>query len=147
MIKVLFELKPADWHSAATETLWATPLGNKLYRLENSPFYAQGYSYQDVVFAEQSDNDALPIVRTTVTASGHSTYALWVINNVESNGAFAKHWQSLETLGCSFEGVHGQLLSVDVPPSTDIDAVYKLMLEGESEGIWHVQEQHFSRPD
>lgn len=29
------------------ECLWATPLGNNLYRIENVPFYAYGLSFKD----------------------------------------------------------------------------------------------------
>ncbi len=40
------------------ETLWASPLGNDLYRLENSPWYAYGVSWQDVVEAHSPEGGA-----------------------------------------------------------------------------------------
>ncbi len=141
-VKVLFELPPADWYSAATETLWATPLGNGQFRLENSPFYARGYSFKDIVFAEFDQERNAPIVRDVISRSGHSTYALWVANGIGSNGNFAVHWEPIGSLGCTFEGRDGNLLAVDVPYNTDIHEAYRLMQNGEDAGVWHFQEQH-----
>ncbi|MEO8158004.1 MAG: DUF4265 domain-containing protein [Betaproteobacteria bacterium] len=141
LVKVLFELPVADWYSAATETLWATPLGDGQYRLENSPFYASGYSFLDVIFAEFDPEQGFPVVRRALKKSGHSTYALWVINGIDSNGMFAAYWEPIEKLGCSFEGIDGKLLSVDVPPGADIHEAFHLMESGKSAGVWDFQEQ------
>jgi hypothetical protein len=141
LTKVLIELPLADWYSERSETLWATPLGDGRYRLENSPFYARGYSYQDVVFAEFVHEKGFPVVRNAVKKSGHSTYSLWISNGVESNATFAKSWEPIEALGCTFEGVKGKLLSVDIPAGTNIQEAYRLLQSGEDAGAWHFQEQ------
>jgi hypothetical protein len=141
LTKVRIDVSPADWHSAAAETLWAMPLGANQFRLENSPFYAKGYSYLDVVYAEMIQDEGIPVVRHVVRKSGHSTYAIWVINGVESNGNFSQYWEPIEILGCSFEGVQSQLLSVDVPADVNVHEVYRLMQCGEDAGVWYFQEQ------
>jgi hypothetical protein len=141
LTKVLLELQQTHWHSSGSETLWATPLGDNLFRLENSPFYAQGYSFLDVVFAEFDPEQGFPVVREVVRKSGHSTYAFRVENGVESNGTFSVYWEPLENIGCSFEGADNVLLSVDVPAETNIHEAYRLMQVGEDAGAWEFQEQ------
>jgi hypothetical protein len=46
------------------ETLWAVALGNNLFRLDNSPFYAYGVSWQDVVEATEEAEDFYEFVRS-----------------------------------------------------------------------------------
>ena len=141
MIKVIIEISPAHWHEVAAERLWATPLADGTYRLENSPFYAKGYSYLDIVRAESVPEQQLPVVTAVLSKSGHSTYAIFVIGGIESNGAFSQHWEPIESLGCSFEGVDSELLSVDVPADANIRKAYDLMQLGEDAGVWYFQEQ------
>ena len=144
LAKVLIRVEPADWHSVVSETLWATPVGPSTYRLENSPFYAKGFSYFDVVLAEFDAAEGFPVAQRVLQASGRSTYALWVVAGVESNGEFAKYWQPIEDLGCTFEGVRSQLLSVDVPASTDVAEAFRLMQLGEDAGGRYFQEQNYA---
>ena len=51
LVKVSVTLTSNNIQNASTETMWAEPLGNDLYRLQNSPFAAYGFSYLDVVKA------------------------------------------------------------------------------------------------
>lgn len=41
--------------------MWATQVGPDRYRLENSPFYAYGVSWLDIVEARPADASGLPI--------------------------------------------------------------------------------------
>ena len=144
LAKVLIRVEPADWHSVASETLWATPIGADAYRLENSPFYAKGFSYLDVVVAEFDSDEGFPVARCVLEPSGRSTYAIWVIAGVEGSGEFARYWQPLEEIGCTFEGVRSQLLSVDVPASTNVAEAFRLMQLSEDAGVWYFQEQNYA---
>jgi hypothetical protein len=54
LAKVRFDLDADDWHGHGSETLWASPLERtewRTFRIENSPFFTQGISYQDIVSA------------------------------------------------------------------------------------------------
>lgn len=144
LTKVLIPVEPADWHSVGSETLWATPVGPSVYRLENSPFYAKGFSYLDIVVAEFVAAEGFPVVQCVLQASGRSTYTLWVIAGVDDNGMFAKYWQPIEDLGCTFEGAHSKLLSVDVPSLADVSKALSLMQLGEDAGVWYFQEQNYA---
>ena len=57
--KVLFRA-PNEDGSADVETLWATHLGADNYKLDNSPFYAYGVSWEDVVSAPFSSEEGFP---------------------------------------------------------------------------------------
>jgi hypothetical protein len=56
MVKIFFEPPGGDedWHTKV-ESMWATPidepkaLGGRVFRLENTPWYAFGVSWQDLV--------------------------------------------------------------------------------------------------
>jgi hypothetical protein len=67
MVKVKLESPDGD-----VETLWATPVGEHLYRLENSPFFAYGVSWLDVVEARPDPAGQLAMARV-VEKSGHRT--------------------------------------------------------------------------
>src|SRR5688572_22698495 len=57
--KVLFRVRNEDG-SADVETLWATSLGADNYKLDNSPFYAYGVSWEDVVHAPFDPEEQFP---------------------------------------------------------------------------------------
>ena len=54
------------------ETLWADPVGPNLYRLDNSPFWAYGVSWKDVVEAHPDPDGMLRMTRVA-QKSGHRT--------------------------------------------------------------------------
>ena len=116
-------------------------MDTNLYRLYNSPFYARGFSFGDVVRVA-TENSGFPTVRAVAERSGHSTYRLFVFDGANSNPAFTEQWTPLQEIGCSFEGVDKQLLAVDVPPSCDIHAVYSLFEAGEESKVWDFEEAH-----
>jgi len=71
LTKVHIDL-PNHWATDG-ESLWALPLGNDLYEIRNSPFYAYGLNWGDVVRAT-TDNLTLKLeVRSVVTPSGNKT--------------------------------------------------------------------------
>ena len=47
--KIAFKLEPDALTKFEVETLWATPLGAELYRIESTPFYVNGVAQGDVV--------------------------------------------------------------------------------------------------
>ena len=70
--KVLFRV-PGEDGGATVETLWAVPLGNDLYQLDNSPFFAYGVSWQDVVLAPQDPQEQMPTFQSVAERSGNRT--------------------------------------------------------------------------
>jgi len=142
LVKVMFQLEPGAWHGSATETLWAARMGPGQYRLENSPFFAFGVSYQDVVAARE-DGGHLRFTEV-VRRAGRSTYR--IIRKSGAEDAFERLWKPLEGAGCTYEKGPNQLLAVDVPPSSNIASVYQLLEAGEAAGAWSFEEGHCGHP-
>jgi len=141
LVKIVFVLPEAEWHSASVESVWAKLVGPDQYQLENTPFYAAGLSYSDVVFAPMSEEDGRPVFKSVVRKSGHSTYLLWVNGALDGDIDFEVIWKQLADIGCSFEGFGENMLAVDVPAATDINKAYSLFELGLEKGVWDFQEQ------
>jgi hypothetical protein len=71
-----------------------------------------------------------------------------LVDNLDD--AFWLWWGKLQDLGCTYEngGDHygKTLFSVDVPPATDIDAVHRILQDGDKEKIWDFEEGHVGHP-
>jgi hypothetical protein len=124
--------------------MWAQKVSDNRYRLRNSPYFARGVSFEDVVFAELDPQEELIFTGVSLR-SGHSTYR--IILKVELDSLqFREHWAPLEKDGCTFEGAREKLLAVDVPPRADIYGVYALLQRGENAGAWEFEEGHCGQP-
>jgi hypothetical protein len=151
LVKVIFELDRSEWHGHDSEGIWTTPIAGtewRHFRLLNSPFFAMGISYQDVVKAKPVEHELL--FEEVVERGGHSTYMLILEG---SRALVSSYWRLLENLGCSYESGHiklsmGQreIYSVDVPPSADIYEVYELLERGEKDKVWLFQEGYAHLP-
>src|SRR6188508_1289094 len=144
--RIRFNLDPEDWHGETAELLWAEPIGpqgSRVFRLMNSPYHAHGVSYLDIVRAEEAPDGMGLDYAGTIEASGHST--IWLL--VPSDSAvFARHWSSLHSRGCTYEGVvfdsKQTLYSVDVPPEANFAEIVSILDEGHRRGAWLFQMPH-----
>jgi hypothetical protein len=146
-MKVRFLLDPEDGYESSPETLWAETvwLGTrKAVRLMNSPFYARGVSYLDVVDVILAPNKLGLDYAGTLENSGHST--IWLLVPDDRPAGFKEYWPVLERLGCTYEfssenTADGKrtLYSVDVPAETDVDAVLTIVEEAQDKNAWIFQ--------
>lgn len=121
LVKVHIDL-PNHW-AINGEALWATPLGDDLYWIENVPFYAYGLNYSDIVHATQDSSDLKPEIRKVETPSGHRTYRVIFKKEVERENQI----QLLNTLtqhGATFERADGTYVAIDIKPNGDHLSVY-----------------------
>lgn len=126
--KVLFRVPSTDG-AVAVETAWAIPLGNDRYKLDNSPFYAYGVSWQDVIFAPYDKQEDLPTFQSVIEASGNRTVRIFFESPVESDNSSDQLLQGLVALGCSYEGASRKYVSVNIPPSVDLKQVRSYLIE------------------
>ncbi|MBJ6801134.1 DUF4265 domain-containing protein [Geomonas propionica] len=126
--KVLFRVFNDDG-TAEVETLWATKLDGDNYRLENSPFYAYGVSWQDIIFAPFDQDEGFPSFQSVVTKSGHRTVRVVFQSPVEDGNNTQQILQTLVDLGCTYEGANNSYVAVDVPPTSDFEAVCNFLTE------------------
>jgi hypothetical protein len=124
---------PNHW-AIGGESLWATPLGNDLYRIENVPFFAYGLNFLDVVLATADSEELKPEVRKVISASGHRTYRVMFPAEVNRE----KQIELLETLEqyeASFERADGNNVAIDIKPTGDHISIYDLLDSYEEKGL------------
>lgn len=143
LCKLIVELDENDWHSCSTESVWAEKisfLNNKsaLLRILNTPFYAKGLSFLDLVQGSMMDESMYQFSVVT-TRSGHSTYRVIVLDE----SRFDAYWEKLSILKCTYESGYFDnkpIYAIDVPKETNIREVYALLEKGEKEKIWMFDE-------
>ena len=126
--KVLFRV-PNDDGSAEVETLWATHLGGDNYKLDNSPFYAYGVSWEDVVSAPFSEEEQFPTFQTVVAKSGNRTVRIVFDPAVEDGNQSDQVLKGLVGLGCDYEGANRKYISVNIPPNVNLEAVRNYLIQ------------------
>jgi len=139
MRKVRLRIPPeAGWQSEA-EWVWVEDVGNGRFTLRNVPYYGYGLSSDDIVRVEL--RDGLPEIVEVVARGGHSTYRLIAKGGFESEAA-RKILKALTDLGCDVERNTTSHWAIDVPPQTDVYAVYDLLEKGERSGVFEFEEGH-----
>ena len=142
LVKVRFALPPEDRaHGVETESLWAQVTGKGRYRIDNIPFYVYDISLGDVV-AGTADGDRIAFERV-LKRGGHSTYRVLVKDEMGfESSPFREGWRELEKHGCSYEVARRRWIAIDIPPSADVFAVYRILEDGENRAVWTFEEGH-----
>lgn len=143
MVKVVFKLEKdeEDYPPADYESLWAIPLEEGLFQLDNIPFFAQEVALGDVVSAVSEGGELR--FQKVVRPSGHSTLRLIIYDQ----GEVPAVRKLLEERGCASEGSHiPGLISVDVPPSVPLARLRPLLDEGEAQERWGYEEACLGEP-
>ena len=117
LIKIAFTDDHGD-----VETLWAFDLGDGRYKLDSTPWYQYGVSYQDIVSASLKDGQLH--FDQVLAKSGYRT--LRVRSDERVPQALL---DSLVSIGCSYEGANPTFISINVPSSTELQAAVDLLIE------------------
>ncbi|WP_328984038.1 DUF4265 domain-containing protein [Thiorhodovibrio winogradskyi] len=129
--KVLFRV-PNEDGSAEVETLWATSLGGDKYKIDNSPFYAYGVSWEDIVLAPFSEEEQFPTFQSVVSKSGNRTVRVSFDPPIEEGNESDVILKGLVSLGCDYEGANTKYISVNIPPNVSLDEVRQYLIEKET---------------
>ena len=137
--KIKFTLQPGEWHGHSSEGLWANEVIRGKYRVENTPFFVKGISYQDIISA-RVEGDELVFSRKLISA-GHSTYRLILTEEAKPN-IFQKYWMPLSDIGCTYEsGNFGYtMIAVDVPNKMILQKTFDLLVNGQENKAWDFEE-------
>jgi hypothetical protein len=111
--------------------MWATPLENDLFRIENVPFFAYGLNFHDVVNATSETEEVNPEIRFVVSTSGHRTYRI-MFDKELSREKQVELLDSLEVHGATYERANGKDVAIDIKPQGDYLAVYDQLDEYEA---------------
>lgn len=126
--KVLFRV-PNEDGTSEVETLWATHLGSDNYKLDNSPFYIYGISWEDIVYAPFCEEEQFPTFRSIVEKSGNRTVRVIFNPPIEEGNQSDRVLQGLVALGCSYEGANRTYVSVNIPPNVGLETVRNYLIE------------------
>ncbi|QSX79367.1 DUF4265 domain-containing protein [Agrilutibacter solisilvae] len=103
------------------ETLWAFDLGDGRYKLDSTPWYQYGVSYQDIVLAV--DRDGQLHFDRVIIKSGYRTL------RVRSNNAVPQSLlDSVVALGCKYEGANPAFVGIDVPANVELSTAADLLI-------------------
>lgn len=134
-------LLPSDaWHGFESESVWAEAVDDGTMRILNTPFFAKGISYKDVVSIKVGPE--VMWFDSIVKKSGHSTYRI-LLGDSTGDMTFRIRWNDIASLGCTYEAfIRGSLrmYAVDIPPGVVVRGVYALLASGEKDGIWDFDE-------
>jgi uncharacterized protein DUF4265 len=110
------------------ETLWADRVGPNLYRLDNSPFWAYGVSWKDVVEAHPDPDGMLRMTRVA-EKSGHRTVRLMFDEGTEESADAQAILSGVNALGATYEGMNPRYLAIDIPPGVELMAIARFLTD------------------
>jgi hypothetical protein len=142
MVKVVFPLGSEHPGGIERERLWATPLPDGTYRIENSPYHAYGISYGDEVYAKLDSGDL--VFFGVARRGGHSTYRVRLPRG-KGHPYFMEFWPRLKSLGCTYErtGDERQIYSLDLARGVSAHDVYAVLTALEQAGVCDFEEGHY----
>ena len=132
LVKVVVDL-PNHW-AATGESKCAKPLGDNLYELRNSPFYAYGLNYEDVVYAVSPTEGKKPLVIRIARRSGNRTLRVrFGSESIKSERLLLL--KGLDKFKVSWEGADHKLFSLTIPPDGDYQATCDQLWDWEQAGL------------
>ena len=137
---------PGNRHTGG-EALWARQLGGDLFELRNSPFYAYGLNFCDVVRAVPPNPDQKPSVLSIVRPSGHRT--IWItFTDERSSQERERLLEELNEWKGYYEGANADYFAIDVEPEGDYTAITNRLSSWQALGIleYHEGEEGGFRP-
>jgi len=116
------------------ESFWAKPLGDDLYELRNSPWYAYDLHFYDVVRALADTPGEKPRIIEVTKRSGHRTLRVFFSDSVGADTQAALLKQ-LNDHKAYYEKAWENFYAVDVEPDGDYQVVCNQLWAWEQEGI------------
>jgi hypothetical protein len=142
--RVTFRLETGEdgFPPANTERLWAVPMEDGTWLIDNTPFFTRDVSSGDRI-AVTSDDTGLCFSHV-VQRGGHSTMRV-VLFGPEHRDELRS---GLVARGCGMELSHlPNLLSVDLPPEASLEGVRTFLRIGAESGKWDWEEPLLQHAD
>lgn len=141
-VKVRFSLSgdPDGWPPVTSEGLWAEPLANDEFRVDNTPWFVRNLAADDVVRAH-AGSDGVLWATERVRRSGRCTIRVIPRQDGPLAGDCQAVLDAFVPFGVSGEGVEQYgMVALDVPVEADVFAVKAMLVAGEADGRWHFEE-------
>jgi hypothetical protein len=129
LTKVHLDLPNHWWRKG--ESLWAKPLGDELYEIENVPFCAYGLNYGDVMRAVAASPELKPEVQSVVNRGGNQTLRVFFKVPREEQGPFIA---AIEAMRAEIERADSSFICINIPPDASYAAIREYLGEQEASG-------------
>lgn len=116
-----------------SEGLWASPVGEGRYRIENTPWFAMNTATRDVV--EAVEHEGTRWVMLKAHWSGHLTVRVSHRDPAAVLDAFADLGVRGESAAPAYP-----IAALDIPPDADLRAIVARLRAGRADGTWDYEE-------
>jgi len=138
-VKVHFELAKPD-RGISGESLWAAPLGENLYELQNSPWHVRNVNWLDVVEAIPRNANEWPEFVRVHKRGGHRTIHLYILKA----GKLRRQeiLDECNRLGSTYEQRDDSVYALDFPPRSDVAPAIEYLesLKAREIADWRINE-------
>ncbi|GAA1401109.1 DUF4265 domain-containing protein [Catellatospora coxensis] len=141
-VKVWFALDQDDsgWPPAGSEGLWAVRLSPEVVRLDNTPWFVRNVACGDL-FSVERDHRGQWWAGERLQWSGHCTIRVAPLGDGPSAGSLRDVLDRFSTLGATGEGIaQFGMVALDVPPTADVAAIKRCLVDGQDAGWWAYEE-------
>jgi hypothetical protein len=141
-VKVRFELEQDEtgWPPASSEGLWALPVGDDLFELDNNPWFAMNVAAGDV-FRARPDGDGVLWAVERVRSSGNNTIRVIPSGSGPMAGDRQAVLDAFAPFGVDGEGIEQfGMVSLNVPTDLALAEIKGLLQRGERDGWWDYDE-------
>lgn len=139
-VRFLLVADADGWPPVTSEGLWAEPLGDDEFRIDNTPWFVRNLAADDVVRALAGSDDVLWAVEK-VRWSGRMTVRVIPRQDGPLEGSLHAVLDSFAAYGVLGEGTEQyRMVALDIPPECDVRAVKSLLYNGETDGRWYFEE-------
>jgi Domain of unknown function (DUF4265) len=141
-VKVCFSLaKEGDgWPPVSSEGLWAEPLGDDQFKIDNTPWFVLNLATEDVVKAV-AGIDGVLWATEKVRWSGHCTIRVIPRRDGPLGGDRQALLDLFVPFGVSGEGIEQYgMVAFDIPAEVDLSTVKAMLKAGEADGRWYFEE-------
>ena len=137
-VKIVFELEQDEngYPPYQVESLWAVPLVEGGYQIDNVPWYVRDIACGDVVAAAPGDDGRLFFTGRILRRSGNRTMRVRLAE--ESIARSAAIHDAIERLGAESELDHTDRLAVNAPADR-VAEVLKFLETGAAQGHWELE--------
>jgi hypothetical protein len=128
----------------AEETLWAVSLGDQLYRLDNTPWFARDLALGDIIRASDGSGGIRRFAEL-VKPSGNWTVRVFVPDAPSREEIKKEIFDFLSAEGCKYEsfGSEKGLIAITIPADVGREGVLERLRGYEQEGKAHWESGNF----
>jgi hypothetical protein len=116
------------------ESFWAEDLGKNLYRLRNTPFYAYGINFYDIVYAKAESSELKPSILKVQEYCGHKTLRVIFLDQATIDER-VERLNQLHQYKAYHENANDILFAIDIEPDGNYGSVCDLLFTWENEGV------------